>query len=52
MSITVPRQDPRYTTLNRGHNPRWPATDAETVSRIELCETPADLADSLLERRQ
>lgn len=47
MSITITRQDPRYATLNRGHNPRWPAADAETVSRIELCETPADLADSL-----
>ena len=47
MSITVTRQDARFATLKRGHNPRWPAADAETVSRIELCETTAGLADSL-----
>ena len=47
MSITVTRQDPRFPTLKRGHNPRWPASDAKTVSRIELCETTTDLADSL-----
>jgi FAD binding domain/Berberine and berberine like len=47
MSITVTRQDPRYTTLKKGNNSRWPAADADTVSRIELCETPADTADAL-----
>jgi FAD binding domain/Berberine and berberine like len=47
MSITVTRQDARYTTLQKGNNSRWPATDADTVSRIELCESPADVADAL-----
>jgi FAD/FMN-containing dehydrogenase len=47
MSITVTRLDPRYTTLKKGRNPRWPAADADSVGRIELCETPADVADAL-----
>src|ERR1700728_2968185 len=47
MSITVSRQDPRYATLKKGRNPRWPAADADAVNRIELCESPADVADAL-----
>src|SRR5882762_4692687 len=47
MAITVGRQDARYNTLKQGHNLRWPATDAEAVSRIEVCETADDTADAL-----
>jgi len=47
MAITVGRQDARYNTLKLGHNLRWPATEAEAVSRIEVCETDGDTADAL-----
>ena len=47
MAITVLRQDPRYNTLKKGHNLRWPATEAEAVGRIELVESPKDAADAL-----
>ena len=47
MAITVLRQDPRYDTLKKGHNLRWPASEADAVSRIEVCESPEDAADAL-----
>lgn len=47
MSITVTRQDSRYDTLKRGHNSRWPASEADSVHRIELCDNAADLAENL-----
>src|SRR5580698_860790 len=47
MAIVVSRQDLRYETLKRGHNLRWPAIDADAVSRIILCESPGDTADAL-----
>jgi len=47
MAITVLRQDPRYDALRKGHNLRWPASDADGVDRIEICETPEDVADAL-----
>jgi hypothetical protein len=46
MAITVLRQDSRYDTLKRGHNLRWPATEADGVGRIEICETAEDAADA------
>jgi FAD/FMN-containing dehydrogenase len=47
MAIIVGRQDVRYDTLKKGHNVRWPSSDAEAVSRIELCESPDDAAEAL-----
>ncbi len=47
MAITVLRQDPRYNTLKKGHNLRWPASEADAVGRIEVCESAEDAADAL-----
>src|SRR3984957_11875844 len=47
MAIVVSRQDPRFNTLLRGHNLRWPAEDADAASRIVLCENAADAAEAL-----
>jgi len=47
MAIVVSRQDPRYEALNRGHNLRWPAVEADGAGRIVLCESPTDAADAL-----
>jgi len=47
MAITVLRQDPRYNTLKKGHNMRWPESQADAVGRIEICETAEDAADAL-----
>lgn len=47
MAITVTRQDPRYDTLKKGHNSRWPATEADAASRILLCESADDVAETL-----
>jgi hypothetical protein len=44
---TVTRNDSLYPALNRGRNARFPYTDAEAVSRVELCETAEDVADAL-----
>jgi FAD binding domain/Berberine and berberine like len=46
-SITVTRQDGRYATLKQGFNSRWPASEADSVSRIELCENSDGVADAL-----
>lgn len=47
MAITVGRQDARYNTLKLVHNLRWPASEADAVNRIEICESPDDAADAL-----
>lgn len=47
MAIVVPRQDPRFETLKRGHNLRWPAADTDAAGRIVFCENPADIAEAL-----
>src|ERR1700704_899620 len=47
MAITVLRQDPRYDTLKKGHNLRWPASEADAVGRIEVCESAEDAAEAL-----
>src|SRR5260370_1367993 len=45
--VVVTRQDPRYNTLTQGHNSRWPASEADSVSRIELCENSDGAAEAL-----
>jgi FAD/FMN-containing dehydrogenase len=47
MSTTVARQDPRYLSLQKGNNLRFPATEAEAVGRIEICQTVDDVAEAL-----
>src|SRR4051794_5266972 len=47
MAITILRQDARFDTLKKGHNLRWPASKADAVSRIEICETAEDAAGAL-----
>src|SRR6266853_1648094 len=48
MSIeTVSRNDPRYSTLMKGRNARFPASDADAASRIDLCDNPEDVALAL-----
>src|SRR5260370_40140268 len=45
MSIeTISRNDPRYSTLVKGRNARFPASDADAASRIELCDNAEDVA--------
>ncbi len=47
MSITVTRQDARYNTLKKGHNSRFPSSEADSVSRIELCDNADCTAEAL-----
>src|SRR5260370_28195424 len=47
MAITVTKKDNRYATLKKGHNVRWPASEADAVSRMERCELPQDAAEAL-----
>src|SRR5277367_2035659 len=47
MAITVTQQDPRYQTLKRSRNLRWPPSDKDYASRIELCESASDTAEAL-----
>ena len=48
MSIeVVTRQDPRFASLNQGHNARFPPSPAEAADRIEVCDTPEDVAQAL-----
>jgi FAD binding domain/Berberine and berberine like len=47
MAIIVTHQDPRYSTLSRARNLRWPASEADAASQIDLCETAEDAAEVL-----
>jgi len=47
MSSTVLPQDPRFQTLGRGNNRRWPVSDADAASRIEVCHSADDAAEAL-----
>ena len=47
MPAVVDRKDPRFDTLKKGHNLRFPATDAEAASRIVICTNPAETAVAL-----
>src|ERR1700750_1882348 len=48
MSIeTINRDEPRYSTLMRGRNARFPATEADAAGRIEVCDNAEDVALAL-----
>ena len=46
-AVSVDRKDPRFDTLKKGHNLRFPATEAEAVSRILLCGNADEAAEAL-----
>ena len=45
--VIVDRKDPRFDTLKRGNNIRFPANDAEAASRIVLCSDAAEVSAAL-----
>ncbi len=48
MSIeVVTRQDPRFASLNQGHNARFPSSAADAADRIEVCDNAEDVAQAL-----
>lgn len=47
MHVTVNRDDPRFDTVSRGHNGRWPATPADAPSRVIYCDTASDVQQAL-----
>ena len=47
MGASISKQDARYTTLEKGHNLRWPSEPAEAVNSIELCETAEEVVNTL-----
>ena len=47
MITSFGKADPRYETLERGHNLRWPLSAAEGADSIELCETADDVVEAL-----
>lgn len=44
---TIGRTDPRYSTLAKGKNARFPASEADGANRIELCDNAEDVAIAL-----
>jgi len=47
MAIVITRDDPRYKSLQKGHNERWPEDDASAARRILLCESANDAEEAL-----
>jgi FAD/FMN-containing dehydrogenase len=43
----INRNDPRYSTLVKGRNARFPATDGDAARRIEVCDCADDVAVAL-----
>ncbi|MEO6909590.1 MAG: FAD-binding protein, partial [Edaphobacter sp.] len=44
---TIDQRDPRFTTLDKGNNGRFPPTEADAASRILLCDNAEDVANAL-----
>src|SRR3954469_7983460 len=47
MAALISKQDPRYDTLKKSRNLRWPASPNEVVHSIELCESSEDVLAAL-----
>lgn len=47
MDVSVNRQDPRYQSLLRGHNLRFPENASVAPARILVCATPAEVRQAL-----
>lgn len=45
--VIVDRKDPRFDTLKKGNNIRFPANDAEAASRIVLCSDATEVSEAL-----
>jgi FAD/FMN-containing dehydrogenase len=45
--ITIDRKDPRFDTLKKGNNLRFPANDAEAASRVVICSNATETAEAL-----
>lgn len=45
--ITVNNADPRYETLKRGFNLRWPEKDAESAAAVYVCRNENEVHDAL-----
>ncbi|MND34844.1 putative FAD-linked oxidoreductase YvdP [compost metagenome] len=45
--ITVDNTDPRYETLKRGFNLRWPEKDAQSAAAVYVCRTEDEVRDAL-----
>jgi FAD/FMN-containing dehydrogenase len=46
-AVTIDRQDARFDTLKKGHNLRFPSTDAEAAGRILICRDAEECAAAL-----
>ena len=46
-AVTIDRKDSRFSTLKKGHNLRFPATEAEAASRILMCADADQVAEAL-----
>jgi FAD/FMN-containing dehydrogenase len=44
---TIDRKDPRFDAVKKGHNLRFPATEAEAASRVIICSNGAETAEAL-----
>jgi FAD/FMN-containing dehydrogenase len=47
MDVSISRQDPRYQSLLRGHNLRFPENAAVAPARILICATPSEVRQAL-----
>ncbi len=47
MAITITHDDPRFNTLKRSRNLRWPSSGSDAVAEIAFCETADQAADVL-----
>ncbi len=47
MDVSVNRQDPRYQSLLRGHNLRFPESASVAPTRLMICATPAEVKQAL-----
>src|SRR5436309_9583734 len=47
MAALIGKQDPRYDTLKKSRNLRWPASPDDVVHSIELCESSDDVVAAL-----
>jgi FAD/FMN-containing dehydrogenase len=46
-AVSIDRRDPRFDTLKKGQNLRFPANDAEAASRILMCSDADEAAEAL-----
>src|ERR1700722_990233 len=44
---TIDRKDPRFDAVKKGHNLRFPASEAEAASRVIICSNGAEAAEAL-----